>query len=201
MIGIVVSAIVNVVALAALPLFVYALVQRVRHRRTFGESARRAGLAAGDRRSLAIGGALALVGVLALALFPPPLDVMVREGSPQKAFAGVGLWTALPMALVYGFVKTGIPEEILFRGLIGGSLARRLPAVWANVGQALVFLIPHLLVLRVMPELWPLLFVVFFGALLVGWLRIRSGSVVAPCLVHGALNVATCLSVAARTAA
>src|SRR5687767_13059327 len=195
------SAVVNVVVLAVLPLLVYAAVQRFRHGRPLPEVARRAGLAAGDARSLAMGGAFALVGVLALVVFPPPLDVMVREGSPQRGFAGLGLAPALPLALLYGFVKTGFAEEVLFRGLIGGSLSRRLPSGWANLGQALVFLAPHLLVLRVMPELWPLLVVVFLGALFVGWLRIRSGSIAAAWLVHGSLNFATCLSVAARTAA
>ena len=195
------SAVVNVTVFAVVPLLVYAAVQRFRHGRSLAEVARRAGLTAGDARSLAVGGAAALAGVLALVVFPPPLEVMVREGSPQRAFAGLGLATAVPLALLYGFVKTGLAEEVLFRGLIGGTLARRLSAGWANLGQALVFLAPHLLVMRVMPELWPLLIVVFLGALFVGWLRIRSGSIAAAWLVHGSLNVATCLSVAARTAA
>ena len=54
------------------------------------------------------------------------------------------------MALLYGVVKTGFPEELLFRGLIAGSLSRRFSLLWANVVQALIFLIPHLLVLRIM---------------------------------------------------
>ena len=47
------------------------------------------------------------------------------------------------MALLYGVVKTGFAEELLFRGLIAGSLGRRLPLVWANLLQALIFLLPH----------------------------------------------------------
>jgi membrane protease YdiL (CAAX protease family) len=41
--------------------------------------------------------------------------------------------------------------------------------------------------------------IVFLGALVAGWLRIRSGSILGPWLMHAAANVATCLSVAART--
>jgi membrane protease YdiL (CAAX protease family) len=57
------------------------------------------------------------------------------------------------MALLYGFVKTGLPEELFFRGLISGGLSRRFSPLWANLGQALIFLVPHLLVLRIMPEM------------------------------------------------
>jgi membrane protease YdiL (CAAX protease family) len=37
------------------------------------------------------------------------------------------------MALLYGVVKTGFSEELLFRGLIAGSLSRRLPLLWATL--------------------------------------------------------------------
>jgi membrane protease YdiL (CAAX protease family) len=51
-----------------------------------------------------------------------------------------------------------------------------------------------------MPEMWWLLPFVFVGALFVGWIRIRSGSILGPWLVHAALNVTTCLHVASGTA-
>jgi hypothetical protein len=60
--------------------------------------------------------------------------------------------------------------------------------------QALIFLAPHLLVLGVMPEMWPVLPLVFAG-----WVRLRSGSIVGPWPVDAAANVTICLSVAART--
>ncbi len=96
-------------------------------------------------------------------------------------------------------VKTGFCEELLFRGLIAGSLARRMPLWWANMLQAAIFLAPHLLVLIARPQLWMLLPAVFAGGLLSGWLRIKSGSIVGPWLIHGTLNTATCLYVAAGT--
>ena len=97
-------------------------------------------------------------------------------------------------------VKTGFPEELFFRGLIAGSLSRRLSIGWAILIQAIIFLAPHLLVLLIMPEMWPLLPLVFLGALILGWLRIKSGSIVGPWIIHAAGNVAVCLSVAIRTA-
>ena len=108
---------------------------------------------------------------------------------------------AILMALLYGVVKTGLAEEVLFRGLIAGSLSRRLSLVWANVCQALIFLAPHVaIVVLAMPETWGILPVNFAGSLFVGWARIKSGSMVGPWLVHATVNVATCLMVAARTA-
>jgi membrane protease YdiL (CAAX protease family) len=59
------------------------------------------------------------------------------------------------MAPLYGVVKSGFIEELLFRGLIGGRLSRRFSLLWANVVRALIFLIPHLLVLRIMLRCGP----------------------------------------------
>jgi membrane protease YdiL (CAAX protease family) len=145
--------------------------------------------------------ALALVGVVAIVVWSPPLELFTREGSAQRPFVGLGLsQAAIVLALLYGAVQTGLTEEILFRGLIAGSLSRRLPFLWANVAQAFVFLLPHLLILYVMPEVWPLLPLVFVGALVFGWLRIKSGSIIGPWLMHASGNVAIALSVAIRTA-
>ena len=70
-----------------------------------------------------------------------------------------------------------VEQELLFRGLIGGSLSRRLPELWANIAQALIFLLPHLLILKFMPEMSWILVLVFGGALPSGWMRIKSGSI------------------------
>ena len=194
------SAILNVVVLALIPFLGYYLYHR-RHGRTFGEVARRAGLQLGEVRYIGYGAAAAVLVVVAIVVWPPPLEPFLREGSPQREFAGLGLSeTAVAMALLYGVVKTGFAEEFLFRGLIAGSLALRLPTGRANLAQALIFLTPHLLVLRVMPEMWWVIPLVFVAALAAGWMRIKSGSILGPWLMHATANVATCLSVAARSA-
>jgi membrane protease YdiL (CAAX protease family) len=51
-----------------------------------------------------------------------------------------------------------------------------------------------------MPEMWPLLPIVYLGSLVFGWLRIKSGSILPPWLMHAAANVTTALMVAVRTA-
>jgi membrane protease YdiL (CAAX protease family) len=193
------SALVNLVVLAGVPLALYASWHRLRHRRPLRESAGRAGLRVGDPRYLLPALAVAALSGVAIAVWPPS-PALVRSGSAMRPFLGLGASAAtLALALLYGVVKTGFSEELLFRGLIAGSLGRRLPLWAANLLQALVFLAPHLLILRVMPEMWPLLPIVFATSLVLGWLRIRSGSILGPWLIHAAANVTTALSVALRT--
>jgi membrane protease YdiL (CAAX protease family) len=195
------SAILNVVVLAGIPFLVYYLWHRLRHKRRLGEVARRAGLQLGDPKYIAYSAVLAAISVAALLLWSPSLESFTTEDSPQRDFVGLGLTgTSVAMALLYGVVKTGFAEELLFRGLIAGSLGRRLPLLWANLLQALIFLVPHLLVLIARPELWMILPIVFATALFLGWARIRSESILGPWLVHAAANVATCLMVAIRSA-
>jgi len=196
-----VSALGNVLILAGLPLLVYWAYHRWRHGRGFGEVARRAGLRLGEPRVLGYCAAFAAVTVGALVVWPPPLEPWLREGSSFRSFEGLGFGpTAVAAALLYGVVETGFAEELLFRGLIAGSLARRLPTRWANVAQAAVFLAPHLLLLQFMPEMAWVLPLVFLGALFLGWARIASGSILGPWLIHAALNVTTALSIAVRSA-
>jgi membrane protease YdiL (CAAX protease family) len=197
----VLSAIVNLILLAGLPFLGYYLFHRLRHQRSLREVALRAGLRRGELRYLGYSAAFAAAGVVLLIIWPPPLDSFTQPGSPQADFVGLGLGgQAITLALLYGLVKTGFSEELFFRGLIAGSLERRMPFIWANLLQALIFLLPHGLVLLVMPRMWWLLPVVFAMALFNGWVRCRSGSILGPSLIHGCVNVAVCLSVAYRSA-
>src|SRR5262249_23644610 len=146
----VISALLNVIVLAAIPFVIYALYQKWRNQRSVAESARRAGLQLGNPRYILYSLLFAIAAGVAVILWKPPIELFTRQGSPQREFVGLGLsGTSIFVALLYGFVKTGFPEELLFRGLIAGSLSRRLPFWRANVTQALIFLLPHLAALRV----------------------------------------------------
>jgi membrane protease YdiL (CAAX protease family) len=194
------SAALNVVILAGLPFLGYFVFHR-RKGRSFGEIARRAGLQVGELRYLGYSAAFAVAHVIVLRIWPLPLEPFVREGSATASFVGLGSGgIAVSTALLYGVVKTGFSEELLFRGLIAGSFSRRMSLWRANLVQAFIFLLPHFLVLLVMPEMWGLLPVVFLFALFMGWVRIRSGSILGPWLMHAVVNFEMCLSVAARTA-
>ncbi len=196
-----ISALANLLVLAGIPFLFYVLYEKWRHKRAFAEVAQRAGLRLGEGRYIGYSLVFALAGIAVLVTWPPPLEPFLRVGSPQQAFRGIGLGGAIPMALLYGVIKTGFTEELLFRGLIAGSLSRRLSLVWADVSQALIFLLPHFLVLRIMPEMWRILPVIFAGALFMGWVRIKSGSIIGSWLIHASANIVICLSVAIRTAA
>lgn len=193
------SALANLTILCGLPFLGYGLYHRLRHRRPWGESARRAGLQLGKLRYLGYAAGIALLVAGALAVWPPPLEPLLSKGSAMASFEGLAFAPALGLSLLYGVVKTGFAEEFLFRGLIAGSLGRRLPLWSANLVQAAIFLLPHLFLLIVMERIWGILVLVFLGALVSGWLRIRSGSILAPWMLHATANVATALSVALRT--
>jgi membrane protease YdiL (CAAX protease family) len=188
------SAFVNAMVLGAAPVLIYASVQKRRGSLIDRDIAQRVGLQLCERRYILYAIAFAAVMVAALVLASLPMEPFQRRGSPQADLVGIGLGgPAIPIALVYGILKTGFPEEVLFRGLIAGSLSRHMRFAWANLIQAAIFLLPHLLILIVMPELWWFLPIVYVGALYLGWLRIRSGSIIPSWIIHASLNVAICL--------
>lgn len=193
----IVSALVEVLVFGGIPFLIYALYQKWRNKRSFREIRERTGLQLGRAKYLVYGGAVSAVLVALLLAWMPPLELMGREGSAQHQFVGLGITSvSVVMALLYGGVQTGFTEELLFRGLIAGSLSRRLHMVWANTLQALIFLLPHLFIISVAPQLWMLLPFVFVVALIQGWLRIKSGSIISSWLVHASVNVTMALMVA-----
>lgn len=194
----IVSAVMQAAVLAGIPFLVYFLYHRLRFRRSLREVAIRLGLCVGRAEYVLYGLAAAAAMVLLLVLARSSLDAVIRDGLAQQQFVGLGLnLQTVIAALFYGGLQTGFTEELLFRGLIAGSLARRLSPLWANIAQALLFLLPHVLIVVVAPELWGLLVAVFAVGLLLGWMRIRSGSILGPWLVHTAVNVTVALLAAA----
>lgn len=85
----------------------------------------------------------------------------------------------LLIALADGFM-----EEMLFRGLFLRRLGQFVGDHWANVVTATVFTFVHLQIaqLTASPIAW--LTVVFLLGLLLGWIMQRTGSVLAPALLH-----------------
>jgi len=178
-----------------IPAVIYALVMRFRRHLGFAEITERLGLRLGPARWYAIASGVAIpTAVLSIAMS----SLTSRfEGSMLTPYLDVPVSPGLvAMAFNYGFIATGLPEELLFRGLIGGALFRRTSFRRANTIQALIFMAPHLLLLLVAPTLWPFATFGIFGlGLVLGWLRERSGSIGPPALVHAAGNVAGALAV------
>jgi len=133
---------------------------------------------------MVIGGGL---GWLAYQLIP--LDILQNPKINVSAYAE---WTPSITSFLSAWLREAIyvalGEEIFFRGFIGGWLTRRLGLAIGNTVQALVFLLPHLLLLSVSLSLWPLILVQFLAGWLLGWLRYRSDSILPGWLVHSLSN-------------
>jgi hypothetical protein len=109
------------------------------------------------------------------------------QASPARSF----LW--IPWLLLVQFLVVALPEEVFFRGYVQGRLAplfrRRIRVLGVDLGMHVVvasalFAIAHLVAIPA-----PFRLAVFFPGLLFGWLRERTGGVLAPTLMHAASNV------------
>ena len=91
------SAIVNLVILVVIPLGIYSLWHKLRHKRKLAEIAHRAGLCIGKRKYLGYAAGLSAIIagiVVAVHLFQGPSDgegLLTRKGSSMAQFAGLGL--------------------------------------------------------------------------------------------------------------
>jgi membrane protease YdiL (CAAX protease family) len=170
------------------PVAIYAVIVHWQSRLAWPEVASRLGLSRGDGRPYFFAlAATALMGIVVAWLSSWTSSF---KGSMIAPFVGASPTPALVAeAFNYGIVATGIPEELLFRGLIAGVLFRRLPFWKANLLQALIFTLPHLLILLIAPGLWPLAICLPMGlGLALGWLRQASGSIWPAVILHGIPN-------------
>jgi len=79
----------------------------------------------------------------------------------------------------------GLMEELFFRGLFLKRLAGFFGNNWANVVTALVFTFAHQVIFET-PWLLPQVFV---AGLLFGWIMQKTGSVLAPALLHAGADM------------
>ena len=130
---------------------------------------------------------LALTGVLAVCPMTLLADVLSalagRFAAPLASAAGAGESALLPL-LLRSAVLAPLCEELFFRGYLQGALSRY-GAVRACVAVALLFAVAHGLSMN-------LLCYALLG-LMLGALTLRTGSVLAPLLVHMAYNAALAL--------
>ncbi len=135
-------------------------------------------------------GMMAIMGGLGwLAFQVVPSEVLQDPNTNISAYTGWTLSiTSFPVIFLREAVYVALGEEIFFRGLLGGWLVRWLGFRIGNTVQALVFLLPHLLLLLVSVSLWPIVFVQAISGWLLGWLRYRSDSILPGWLVHSLVN-------------
>lgn len=96
------------------------------------------------------------------------------------------------LGLIEQFLLTGVPEEVFFRGFVQTRWNLALGRPWrifgARVGPALLVQAAIFALCHVVIGDWTRLRVFFF-ALLAGWLRERSGSVLPPAVYHALANL------------
>lgn len=136
--------------------------------------------------------------VTTLVVFPPFLLV---NHLYQKQILGRGL-AILPLPDLFSLLTIQIllvafPEEFFFRGYLQSILAGRFPkkirflrplgieATWAIPLASLLFAASHSFITL---RWWH--FAIFFPSLVFGWLREKTGGLVAPILFHALCNVA-----------
>jgi membrane protease YdiL (CAAX protease family) len=165
----------------------------VKHKQgiSWPNAARLVGWKGASIRHLALGLFIGLFPGLLLLTTPHliPNEITSDPNIANSRYVG---WAATPssflLAWVYEAVYVALGEEVLFRGLIGGFLMGRLGFAAGNTLQSLIFLLPHLLLLTVSINLWPLLVSQFLAGWLQGWLLFKSGSILPGWLAHSLGN-------------
>lgn len=150
--------------------------------------------------AVAVGLGISALGFGVLWMAPERvLDAMVRtdiEGL-ELAFVGYLDWeltlAAIGVVVFREAIYVALGEELLFRGLIGGLFFRRFGFRVGNVLQTAVFVLPHLLILVLVPALWPMIVVWAAAGWAMGWLYFRTGSIVPGWIAHTLVNVLAAL--------
>ena len=147
-----------------------------------------------DPRTWRAWGRAAAAG-LAVSLVVLPLFAVLLLGGARLAGIPATFEPRLPpgfaLAVAVQFLVVALPEELFYRGFMQTSWGRKGPSrlvMGAEIGpgflatQAL-FAAGHLVTLQ------PWRLATFFPGLLFGWLRARTGGVVAPAVAHALSNL------------
>ncbi len=139
-----------------------------------------------------------LVTVCAVACYGL-LTKLVVESVPEgittagSNFAGMGV-AALPAVFVYGFIRTGLSEEIVFRGFLLKRISSRWGFTAGNIIQALLFGALHGVPFGLATQnVWiTVIMTLLPGAFgwFQGWLNEKraGGSIIPSWLLHGIIN-------------
>ena len=127
----------------------------------------------------------------AFSIFIFPLTRSIETAT--SAFSGMGL-KALPSILIYSFLQTSLPEELLFRGFLLKRLVNHMPFVFANTIQAIAFGLLHGVLFALVVSLEVTFFIIFFtGAIAVylGFVNEKKagGSILTSWIIHALANI------------
>ena len=116
-------------------------------------------------------------------------DIPVSENFKGKGAA------AIPAILVYSFIRTGLSEELLFRGFLYKLLSKKLDFIPANTIQALLFGALHgVPIFLATNNILALILLTLLPACMgwvMGWIdhKKNDGSVIPSWILHGTVNL------------
>ncbi|MBQ0166423.1 MAG: CPBP family intramembrane metalloprotease [Treponema sp.] len=136
-----------------------------------------------------------LGAVVCYGLLTKLVTASVSEGitTAGSSFAGMGV-AALPAVFVYGFIRTGLSEEIVFRGFILKRISDKWGFTAGNIIQALLFGALHGVPFGLATQnVWiTIIMTLLPGAFgwFQGWLNEKrsGGSIIPSWLLHGIIN-------------
>ena len=127
----------------------------------------------------------------AFSIFIFPLTRSIETAT--SAFSGMGL-KALPSILIYSFLQTSLPEELLFRGFLLKRLVNHMPFVFANTIQAIAFGLLHGVLFASVVSLEVIFFIIFFTGAIAAYLgfvneKKAGGSILTSWIIHALANI------------
>jgi membrane protease YdiL (CAAX protease family) len=137
-----------------------------------------------------------LTSLVVFPLYVVGFGLYTRWGFPLSGGSPLG-GVPVPNWLLYNFLAVALFEELFFRGYLQGKfewIARDRfsgpeAKFWIPITvSSLLFALAHMAVYLDVSRM-----AVFFPGLLFGWLRARTGSLLAPILSHGTANVVSML--------
>ncbi len=101
-------------------------------------------------------------------------------------------WTLSFGTIILAFCRETIyvtfGEELFFRGFLAGILIRKFGLAVGNILQALIFLLPHLLLLTINTDFWIFVIIIAIMGWILGLLRHNSKSIFPGLLTHSIVN-------------
>ena len=126
----------------------------------------------------------------AFSIFIFPLTRSIETAT--STFSGMGL-KALPSILIYSFLQTSLPEELLFRGVLLKRLVNHMPFVFANTIQAIAFGLLHGILFASLVSIKITLFITLFTGVIAAYLgfvneKKAGGSILTSWIIHALAN-------------
>ncbi|WP_066498124.1 CPBP family intramembrane glutamic endopeptidase [Abyssisolibacter fermentans] len=140
-------------------------------------------------------GMILLLAIAAFVIMPSFIDTSKNATSQ---YAGQGMSAFIP-ALIFSFIKTGLSEEIFFRGFLTKRLINKFGFRVGNSIQGLLFGLMHgIFFCSIAGVLGTITIIAFTGASgwLSGWINEKQsgGSIVSSWLLHGLGNIITSIA-------